>query len=157
MSLLAFVLAAMAAGSEAAPEAAPPALPAWMAGCWIEQDGERSTEECWMAPRGGVMLGASRAGHGQRVTETEFMRIETNVPTGEGPVVPMAFSAVQRTGGWTTFVWQPGPEPGVAFVNAAHDYPQKIRYWREGPRLLAEISRIDGSRARRWTYVQARD
>jgi hypothetical protein len=163
MGVMLFPWAFALAAASAAPAAEPvgPALPDWMAGCWIEQDGERSTEECWMAPRGGIMLGASRAGTGERVTEAELMRIETAVMTGLGRVAGMTFSAIQRTGGWTTFVRQPepdrAPDQAIAFVNAAHDYPQKIRYWRDGERLLAEISQIDGSKARRWTYVQARN
>jgi hypothetical protein len=159
MSVMAFALALAMESAALVPES-PPEMPEWMAGCWIEQDGERWTEECWMGPRGGTMLGASRGGTGERVSETESMRIDANVPTGDGSVARIAFSAVQRSGGWTTFAWQPapkaGPANGIAFVNATHDYPQKIRYWREGSRLLAEISQLDGSRARRWTYVQAR-
>ncbi len=38
------------------------------------------------------------------------------------------------------------------FANAAHDYPQRIRYWREGETLNAEISLLDGSKAMRWQY-----
>ena len=33
----------------------------------------------------------------------------------------------------------------VVFFNDAHDYPQRIRYQREGDRLFADISRADGS------------
>jgi hypothetical protein len=43
-------------------------------------------------------------------------------------------------------------ERGVTFINAAHDYPQRIRYWREGEMLMAEISLADGSKAVRWVY-----
>ncbi|WP_371371649.1 hypothetical protein, partial [Salmonella sp. M307] len=46
-----------------------------------------------------------------------------------------------------------GATPGnVEFVNAAHDYPQRIRYWREGELLMAEISLADGSKPMRWAY-----
>lgn len=135
------------------PEPAP-AMPDWMGGCWVEQ-GERWTEECWMAPRGGNMLGASRSGHGERVAETENLRIDAQVPTADGKVFPMTYNAAQRSGGWTTFVWTSSDEPGITFVNPQHDYPQRIRYWREGPALLAEISLLDGTKARRWTYQRA--
>ena len=40
----------------------------------------------------------------------------------------------------------------VEFVNIAHDYPQRIRYWREGELLMAEISLADGSKPMRWRY-----
>jgi hypothetical protein len=40
----------------------------------------------------------------------------------------------------------------VTFVNAVHDYPQRIRYWREGEEMFAEISLADGSKPVRWRY-----
>jgi hypothetical protein len=43
-------------------------------------------------------------------------------------------------------------ETEIIFVNPAHDYPQRIRYWQDGRRLNAEISLKDGSRAMRWLY-----
>ena len=35
-------------------------------------------------------------------------------------------------------------ERSIEFANPAHDFPQRIRYWREGDRLHAEISLLDG-------------
>lgn len=144
--MLRTLLPAIAALAIAAPTmAAEPEMPAFMSGCWIEQ-GERWTEECWLAPRGGNMLGASRSGRGDRVIETENIRIDAEA---SGRIV---YRAVMRTGGWTDFVRSASTDPGFTFVNAEHDYPQRIRYWREGPALLAEISLLDGSKARRWKY-----
>ena len=40
----------------------------------------------------------------------------------------------------------------ATFENAAHDYPQRITYARDGETLTATISLIDGSKAMRWTY-----
>lgn len=40
----------------------------------------------------------------------------------------------------------------VEFTNAAHDYPQRIRYEIKGDKLEAEMSLIDGSKPVRWTY-----
>ncbi|MGY4397037.1 hypothetical protein ACVWZA_002228 [Sphingomonas sp. UYAg733] len=34
----------------------------------------------------------------------------------------------------------------------AHDYPQRIRYWREGKILNAKISLSYGSKRMRWSY-----
>ena len=148
--MLAAVQAPAGAGAETSPE-----LPGWMAGCWAERSGERLTEECWMGPRGGVMLGAGRSGIGERVTDAENMRIETDLSLGGAPAIRLAFRAAQRDGTWTTFAWSPSAEPGVTFANAGHDYPQRIRYWREGASLMAEIAMLDGSKAKRWTYVRA--
>ena len=41
----------------------------------------------------------------------------------------------------------------MTFVNETHDYPQRIRYWREGMALNAETSLMDGSSAERWSYM----
>jgi hypothetical protein len=40
----------------------------------------------------------------------------------------------------------------VTFVNAGHDYPQRIHYRATGDTLTAEISLADGSKAMRWTF-----
>ena len=40
----------------------------------------------------------------------------------------------------------------IVFANPQHDYPQRIRYWRDGMDLNAEISTMDGSQAVRWHY-----
>lgn len=44
-------------------------------------------------------------------------------------------------------------EGEIVFADPAHDYPQRIRYWRDGAMLRAEISKMDGSRVNRWAYV----
>ncbi|MEI9850986.1 MAG: DUF6265 family protein [Sphingomonas sp.] len=40
----------------------------------------------------------------------------------------------------------------ITFERAADVYPHRLRYWREGKQLVAEISRRDGSEAFRWRY-----
>ena len=136
----------------AAQEAQEPSLPGWLAGCWEMRDSERWAEECWTIPRGGMMLGSGRAGTGDRVASWETMRIALDEPAGEGPVVRMAFVAAPGGTGWTLFAWSPADEEGVTFHNAANDYPQRVRYWREGELLKAEISLGDGSQAMQWTF-----
>lgn len=109
-----------------------------------------------MKPRGGMMLGSSRSGSGDRVTEWEAMRIELGADNGDGPLIRMAYRASPQGQGWTTFAWSPDHRAGVSFSAATHDYPQRIRYWREGDLLKAEISLLDGSRARQWTFTPVR-
>ncbi|RZK00913.1 MAG: hypothetical protein EOO76_10890 [Novosphingobium sp.] len=130
-----------------------PALPGWMAGCWQQARGEDWAEECWTIPRAGQMMGSSRSGRGEQVKTWEFMRILRDAPNGDAPVVRMAFQAAPQGRDWTMFAWSPSSEPGVTFTSAAHDYPQRIRYWREGRLLKAEISKLDGSHAQGWTYT----
>jgi hypothetical protein len=137
--------------------AASPAVPdvddlGWLAGCWEQRDGDRWTEECWTRPRGGMMFGSSRAGRGETITEWESLRIQRQAPNGDGPVVRLGYLASPGGSGWTLFAWSPTKGPGITFFNVANDYPQRIRYWREGAELVAEIALEDGSRARRWRY-----
>lgn len=118
----------------------------WMAGHWIEADDSRLSEEIWLAPRGGLMLGMSRTGKPGARGQFEFARIE---PGLDGRI---GFHA-QPGGAPASVFWsvEQGAQ-SITFANAAHDYPQRIRYWREGDRLMAEISLADGSRPVRWRY-----
>ena len=63
-------LVAMAAAVQA------PALPAFMTGCWDLVEGDHWTQECWMEPKAGLMLGASREGNGVKLKSWEQMRVE---------------------------------------------------------------------------------
>ena len=40
----------------------------------------------------------------------------------------------------------------ITFVNAAHDYPQRVHYRRTAAGLDAEISLADGSKPTKWSY-----
>jgi len=118
----------------------------WMSGRWQTEADGVWTEEAWLAPRGGMMLGLSRSGRGERIGEYEFIRLaagEDGVPVywaspGGGP--PVGFRMVEA-----------GSHSAV-FENRAHDYPQRIAYRREGATLTATISAVDGSNAMSWTY-----
>ena len=119
---------------------------AWLAGQWVSEAEGRWTEESWAAPRGGVMLGHSRSGRGDALREFEFLRIAAG-PDGvpayiaqPGGRAPVAFTLVRYDA------------TSATFENAAHDYPQRIAYARSGDTLTATISKIDGSKARSWTY-----
>jgi hypothetical protein len=118
----------------------------WMSGDWVAEGEGRWTEESWSAPRGGIMLGHSRSGRGETVREFEFVRLqadEDDVPVyyaQPGGRPPVAFRLVARDG------------TSATFENPAHDFPQRIRYVREGETLTATISAIDGSNATSWTF-----
>ena len=131
---------------------AEPTLPGWMAGCWEQRSGEDWTEECWTAPGGGVMLGSARTVVGGKLRDWEAMQIMLHDP---GSDAKMVFWAAPNGGDRTAFAWSPRDLSGVTFYNVAHDYPQRVRYWREGDLLLAEIAMADGSRPMRWTYRRA--
>jgi hypothetical protein len=137
-----------------AAEPAVPQLPAWLAGCWEHRAGEEWTEECWTAPRAGIMLGSGRSGKGNRLQSWEVMQI---VRVDTDPAVPkLTFYGAPGGQNRTPFQWMPGKE-GLTFVNVEHDYPQRIRYWREGKALVAEVALKDGTKAQRWRYARKAD
>ena len=127
----------------AAQDVAP--LPGFLLGAWIEREGEKWADEAWSGSTSG-MRGTSREGSGGSVKSQESLIIERRdgtlvliaQPAGAEPV---AFPMVKQD------------EHSIVFANPAHDYPQRIRYWREGDRLHAEIALIDGSEAVGWTYA----
>ncbi len=144
-----FGLAAALLGVAATASAQPAKFPEWLAGAWhMDKVGEWADEQ-WLPPRGGQMLGTSRAGKGDKLGSWELLRIEMDgkgdfallaAPGGRPPTVFKRFSSTPMQ---------------VVFANPAHDYPQKISYRLDGKRLVAEISQMDGSQAMRWTYERA--
>ena len=139
------MLASLIAAAVATPS---PALPAFMTGCWNLVDGEHWTQECWMAPKAGIMLGASREGKGTELTSWEQLRIE-QVPDGK-----LTLYASPEGRDWVPFEARTVSATAVEFVNAEHDFPQRIRYEIKSGRLEAEISLLNGSKPVRWTYAR---
>ena len=112
----------------------------------MTEDGATWTDALWTDPRGGMMLGVSRSGFGPQLQDWEITRIQSKAdgtmafivqPQGKAPVeYPMVLIS----------------EEAVEFANPAQAYPQRIRYWRQGKLLMAEMSRLDGSEVMRWNY-----
>jgi hypothetical protein len=129
--------------AQSAPRAAMDDL-GWMSGQWVTADG--TTEEAWTAPRAGMMLGLGRTVQSGVAREYEFLRLQAGadgVPVywaSPNGVTPVGFRLAQA-----------GHE-SATFENPAHDYPQRIRYRRDGDALVATISAIDDSHAMTWTY-----
>ncbi len=120
----------------------------WMSGCWQQTQQERWTEECWTVPRAGQLMGSGRTGDAAGVQSFEFMRIargEDGVPVfwgapGGGAAVP--FRQV-RVG-----------DREIVFENPNHDFPTRVRYWRDGETLNAEISGAEGTKPMSWQFVR---
>lgn len=115
-------------------------MPGWMTGAWARSDGENWADEYWTPPRGGMMVGASRSGKGDKLVFWEHMRI---VQEGGG-LVFIAIAGDQKP---VRFVEARRSDNEIVFENQVHDYPQRIHYWREGKELKARISLIDGTKA----------
>jgi hypothetical protein len=131
--------AAVPAAAQTAQQPSAPPLPTdasslgWMAGCWEMRSGARLTQEEWMPPAGGAMLGMSRTLLGDRLREFEFVFL--------GPVDGrLAFVAKPSGQQGATFPVESSGDGVVAFAQAAHDFPQRITYRRLGAdSLLAFI------------------
>lgn len=141
-------LAALWAAAPLAAGEAPNAMPGWMAGAWEQAGADgRWADEYWTPPRAGIMIGAARIGRGDTLGIFEHTRI---IRRDDGTLV---FIAQPRGGPPAEFPMLAADAAMIEFANAAHDYPQRIRYWRDGKRLKARISLMDGSKPHEWDYA----
>ena len=118
----------------------------WMSGTWAVQNGEEWTEERWSPPRGGLMVGNSMTGKGDKASGFEYFRItkdekgDINYLTQPGGQPVVAFKLTSASQG------------EVLFENPAHDFPTRIAYRRNGDEMVATISGPNGSNPISWTY-----
>lgn len=106
---------------------------AWMAGSWAGTTGGVDMEEHWTAPKGHSMIGVHRDVGNGRTIAFEFLRIEQqgdqivylSMPNGRSPATPFPLKEVSGL--------------RVVFENPAHDFPQRIIYWKDGQDLRARI------------------
>jgi hypothetical protein len=122
------------AGQDASPSDI--AAVAWLAGDWQTPPGGRmQTDEHWIAPAGGAMLGTSRTVAGGRMVFFEFLRIETR-PDG------VYYVAQPRGGGATAFRLTRASDGEAVFENPAHDFPKRIIYRKSADGSIT--ARIEG-------------
>jgi hypothetical protein len=121
-------------------------MPEFMAGEWSQREGSRWTIESWsVSPE--RMFGTSSE-RNQDVITRETLVIERKgdslvLIAQPGEASPVIFPLASRD------------KTSIEFANPDHDYPQRIRYWREGRELHASISLMDGSRLVSWAYQPA--
>ena len=109
---------------------------AWLSGCWSMTRPDGVTEEQWMKPSGGTMIGMGRTVRGGKTTEYEFLQIRE----AGGKLAYVAKPSGQAE---ATFPIASMSADAVTFENPAHDFPQRIIYKR-----LSETSvtaRIEGT------------
>ena len=152
----ALVLVAPAAAT-AAMDGGPGSIPRvasldWMTGTWVQEiAGKERVAESWLGPGNGLMVAVNLTTWTSGRKGYEFLRI-ADTPEGfsyfasPGGKPPVEFKA-KETG-----------ERRVVFENAAHDFPQRILYWRDGEQLVA---RIEGTskgkeRSEEWRFSRAR-
>jgi hypothetical protein len=117
---------------------------AFLTGSWCSADG--SSEEHWIAPKGGMMLGVHRTVRGDR-TSFEFLRVE---PRETG----LAYVASPQGGSATAFAAVEAAPGRVIFENPEHDFPTRILYeLREGEMTATIEGEVAGETRRsswRW-------
>lgn len=120
----------------------------WLPGCWMTENGRSA--EVWQTAEGSALLTGSgfRLQPDQPPRLTETVIIEN---TGEDGILAFIASPVGQTN--TSFHGRPSSEDTILFSNEAHDYPQIIEYSREGDKLHARISLMDGSSAYDYIYL----
>ena len=109
---------------------------AFMSGCWRLEANGRTIEEHWLAPAGGSLLGVSRTVVGGKTVEYEFMQIR-DLPEG------LTYIAKPSGQAEASFKVLSSTGDEVVFENAAHDFPQRIRYRKAGADALH--ARIEGT------------
>jgi hypothetical protein len=128
----------------------PLAALAWMAGYWQGETKNTLMEECWLPPRGGIMVGMHRAVFGPNRSFFEFLRIEA---TDQGIV----YLASPRGRAATPFFLKETGKQGVVFENLEHDFPQRIIYvLEEGGQLRSRIEGEESGKAKASDWVWQR-
>lgn len=123
--LLLFALASQARGQASALD--------WLAGYWCGVENGIASEELWLAPRAGMLVGVHRDSAAGQPRGFEYFRI---VEDG-GELVYWA-----QPQGKLGVPFRGRPATGtIDFVNDAHPFPKRVRYRRVDPDTL--LARID--------------
>lgn len=111
----------------------------WLKGCWRTQGGASVITEVWSAPPMPAMLGYAYTTRDGQIGDWEQTRIEMIDGWPH-------FIAMPNGGAPVRFRLREDDSSNLArFDNPEHDYPQTVEYRRDGDRLIATISRTDGS------------
>lgn len=122
---------------------------AWLGGHWSSGDDTRWSEEHWLPPRGGVMLGVNRSGNAEGARGFEFLRIQADA---DGTPVYWASPGGAPAVAFRMTAWS---ADNATFENPTNDFPKRIAYRRDGDRLIATISNGDGEPRMSWTWTRS--
>jgi hypothetical protein len=122
----------------------------WLAGTWTQAQGDERVTETWIGPGNGLLVAANLTTRGKERRTFEFLRI---ADTAEG------FSYYASPGGRppVEFKLKEQGDKRVVFENAAHDFPKRILYWREGDTLVARVEGTIGGKEKseEWRFARA--
>jgi hypothetical protein len=121
----------------------------WMTGDWVSETARGKVAETWLGPGNGLMVAVNLSTFAGGRKSFEFLRI-AETPAG------FSYFASPEGRPPTEFRLKEAGDKRVVFENAAHDFPQRILYWREGDALVA---RIEGTmrgeaRHREWRFTR---
>jgi len=101
----------------------------WLSGCWVASSGETRSEEVWMQPEGGLMVGMARTVRDGVATGYEFLLLQSK----NGRLTYSAFPSGQDP---ADFRATEVSTERLRFENPRHDFPQAIEYERTSPDSL---------------------
>lgn len=96
---------------------------AWLTGCWVASAGDVRSEEVWMEPQGGLMVGMARTVRGDVATGYEFLLLRRK----DGRLTYSAHPSGQDP---TDFQATEVSTQRLRFENPEHDFPRAIEYER---------------------------
>ena len=114
----------------------------FMSGCWAQLGAEKGSDEVWLRPAGGTMLGMGRTIRKEKSVAHEFMQIREE----NGALTFFANPSGQEA---ASFRMISLTKTKVVFENKAHDFPQRVIYELVAPdQLTGRIEGIENGRER---------
>lgn len=124
---------------------------AWLSGCWASDGADAGSEEHWMQPAGGTMLGMNRTVRQGQTVAFEYLRIYES----EGKSLTLHASPSQQSS--TSFELASIGQNEVVFENLEHDFPHRIMYrLPETDRLVGRIEGISKGKSRAIDFPMTR-
>jgi hypothetical protein len=114
---------------------------AWLSGCWSFAGKNGFTEEHWLPPAGGAMLGLSRTIRGDKMVEFEYLALREI----DGKLAYVAIPSRQKE---TIFPLARHSPTELVFENPSHDFPQRVIYRKVPGGLAVRIEGVADGKSR---------
>jgi hypothetical protein len=139
--LLLMVIVAGTGGSIHAKSSARIEDMSWLSGCWSFAGKNGITEEHWLPPAGGAMLGLSRTIREDKMVQFEYLAIREV----DGKLSYVATPSRQKE---TVFPLARHSPAELVFENPGHDFPQRVIYRKRPDGLAVRIEGVVDGNAR---------
>jgi hypothetical protein len=119
----------------------------WLTGDWVDERPGVTTRETWLPLRDGVIAEVGQTIRPGRPSTMEFAYLSWKLNS-------LTFTALVDGQPPTPFVLKPDPAGRLVFENLAHDFPQRVIYWRCDADLCARIEGMVGGKlqGQDWRY-----